>query len=366
MDKVCRNKKCIIILYLFLQLLITFQNARALGNWYVFGDSLSDNGNIPRLTGVLLPPAPYYQNKFSNGPVWAEDFPRIAHFKFKPSNDYAVGGAFTGPITAKGLNGKANIYNNLENTGWSSFKPFFVTPQLPSFLTEIQSFAINQKKFKPNDLIGIWIGANNFFVAAKQSIAFEKTIFTNNPSYAINAGIEPNLLYRMYFLYMQTKDFNTAIGLLIWSTAQTAVSQTVYGVRELLKLGAKHIIILNLPPIQDTPALIQSGFKAQALASIYVELYYLQQMIDSIKNQTKSKILILNTSLMFEKLISNPKAYGIINTYSEGMKACLNGKPYYSHYLFWDGVHPTAYTQEIIAHFVSKKVKTFYPYKSNS
>jgi phospholipase/lecithinase/hemolysin len=257
------------------------------------------------------------------------------------------------------------MFNNLENTYWSSFKPFFVTPQLPSFLTEIQSFAASQKKFKPHDIIGIWIGANNFFVVAKQSLAFEKTIFTNNSSYAINAGIVPNLLYRMYFLYLQTKDFNNAVGLLVWSAAQTAVSQTVYGVRELLKLGAKHIVILNLPPIQDTPALIQSGFQAQALASVYVELYniYLQQMIDIIKNQTKSKILILNTSLMFKKLISNPKAYGIVNTYAQVMKACLDDKLSYSHYLFWDGLHPTAYTQEIIAQFVSKKVKTFYFHK---
>ena len=39
---------------------------------YVFGDSLSDNGNVLALTGGLYPPAPYFQGQFSNGPVAVE------------------------------------------------------------------------------------------------------------------------------------------------------------------------------------------------------------------------------------------------------------------------------------------------------
>jgi phospholipase/lecithinase/hemolysin len=47
------------------------------GNFYVFGDSLVDNGNTPKLTGIDYPPPPYYENRFSNGPVWAEYFPGL-------------------------------------------------------------------------------------------------------------------------------------------------------------------------------------------------------------------------------------------------------------------------------------------------
>ncbi|OYV66503.1 MAG: hypothetical protein B7X09_03565, partial [Acidiphilium sp. 21-66-27] len=71
--------------------------AQAPGSLYVFGDSLSDNGNIPRLTGVPYPPPPYVGYRFSNGPVWAEYLPGLTGLNFKPSNDYAVGGAFAGP-----------------------------------------------------------------------------------------------------------------------------------------------------------------------------------------------------------------------------------------------------------------------------
>jgi outer membrane lipase/esterase len=80
------------------------------GNLYVFGDSLVDNGNIPKLSGVDYPPPPYYQNRFSNGPVWPEYFPGLTGLGFTASNDYGVGGAFAGPLNIGGT-----TYDNLEN-----------------------------------------------------------------------------------------------------------------------------------------------------------------------------------------------------------------------------------------------------------
>ena len=40
---------------------------------YVFGDSLSDVGNVYLATGGIEPASPYVDGQFSNGPVWAQD-----------------------------------------------------------------------------------------------------------------------------------------------------------------------------------------------------------------------------------------------------------------------------------------------------
>ncbi len=57
----------------------------------VFGDSLSDNGNYFALTGGQYPPSPpYYQGRFSNGPVWPEVTADLADV---PLKDFAYGGA---------------------------------------------------------------------------------------------------------------------------------------------------------------------------------------------------------------------------------------------------------------------------------
>ena len=54
----------------------------------VFGDSLSDNGNLFRLTGE--PPPPYWEGRFSNGPTYAE---QLAQQLGARLDDLAFGGA---------------------------------------------------------------------------------------------------------------------------------------------------------------------------------------------------------------------------------------------------------------------------------
>ncbi|KAJ3415170.1 hypothetical protein HDV05_005450 [Chytridiales sp. JEL 0842] len=54
-------------------------------------DSFSDNGNVYRLTRNSIPPSPpYWEGRFSNGPVWVEAL--ATALKSTPSN-YAFGGA---------------------------------------------------------------------------------------------------------------------------------------------------------------------------------------------------------------------------------------------------------------------------------
>jgi len=65
---------------------------------YVFGDSYCDVGNIYAATDGAVPPAPYYNGRFSDGPIWLD---HVAGFLGVPltasllgGTDYAFGGAW--------------------------------------------------------------------------------------------------------------------------------------------------------------------------------------------------------------------------------------------------------------------------------
>src|ERR1035438_1848931 len=65
---------------------------------YVFGDSYCDVGNIFAATGGAVPAAPYYNGRFSDGPIWLD---HVAGFLGVPltaalagGTDYAFGGAW--------------------------------------------------------------------------------------------------------------------------------------------------------------------------------------------------------------------------------------------------------------------------------
>ncbi|MES2354902.1 MAG: SGNH/GDSL hydrolase family protein [Pseudomonadota bacterium] len=65
----------------------------------IFGDSISDTGNLFASTG--FPPPPYFNGQFSNGPVWASAFSQHFGSSGAPlsqgGSNYAFAGATTGP-----------------------------------------------------------------------------------------------------------------------------------------------------------------------------------------------------------------------------------------------------------------------------
>jgi phospholipase/lecithinase/hemolysin len=71
--------------------------AHAYDSIVVFGDSYNDVGNIYTATGGLYPPAPYYEGRFSNGPIWLDHIAADWGLTLKPSllggTDFATGGA---------------------------------------------------------------------------------------------------------------------------------------------------------------------------------------------------------------------------------------------------------------------------------
>lgn len=112
-------------------------SAQTIRGFTVFGDSLSDNGNAFRATNGLFPPSPpYFNGRFTNGPVWIEDLAASLNLTTTTAN-FAFGGATSGTT----------------NTS---------VPFLPGVTTEVNSFLQTSPRLSPDRAFVIWAGANDY------------------------------------------------------------------------------------------------------------------------------------------------------------------------------------------------------------
>ncbi|MFQ4144389.1 SGNH/GDSL hydrolase family protein [Chlorogloeopsis sp. ULAP02] len=105
---------------------------------YIFGDSLTDVGNIFNTTGGIIPPSPtYFNGRFSNGSVWVEYLTSNLRLGFNPNTNFAFGGATT------------------------SFKNLLV-PGLPGLQQQINRFRAANPSTYQNSLYILWAGLNDY------------------------------------------------------------------------------------------------------------------------------------------------------------------------------------------------------------
>ena len=101
MSRFLRNAAAAALVVAALGACATTASAQSYTRLVVFGDSLSDNGNLYAVTGGTQPLSPpYYQGRFSNGPVFTEllGFNAGRYTAGAPvtgSVNYAFGGART-------------------------------------------------------------------------------------------------------------------------------------------------------------------------------------------------------------------------------------------------------------------------------
>jgi outer membrane lipase/esterase len=120
------------------------------GQYYGFGDSLTDNGRVLRETGynpsavvgpLLFGGPGFYENgQWSNLPGFFELVPAKIGVPYVPQNDFAVGGAASVHQAPNAL-----------------LSPLF-SWGLPD---QIDTFVARGGHFAPNDLINLWIGTND-------------------------------------------------------------------------------------------------------------------------------------------------------------------------------------------------------------
>ena len=99
-------------------------------NIYVFGDSYCDVGNIFVATGGAEPAAPYFNGRFSNGPIWLDHVAGFLGVPMKASllggTNYAFGGAWvTAPQSIPGgtIPSVPRTGSNVPRSAWRQSRP---------------------------------------------------------------------------------------------------------------------------------------------------------------------------------------------------------------------------------------------------
>lgn len=274
---------------------------------YVFGDSLSDTGNVSLATAGMLPVSPPYADRsFSNGPIWAQD---LAHTLGLPTlqpslaggTDFAYGGAHTG------------------QTPLHTQNPTDLASQYAQFLAQVPSP-------QPGALYAVWIGANDVLGIAN------------------NASLTPE---------QQQTD------------VAAAVNDEMAVINGLVLHGAQNLLVLNVPDLGLTPYEAQHGPLAQQTASVLSALYD-TELSAALQPLEKSAGLHVDLGDIFTALNqveADPAAYGFTDVtapvwtgnLTDPRSGTLNASgPAQNQFLFFDSLHPTAQAHSLLADGIAK------------
>ena len=260
------------------------------------GDSLSDTGNFHEATGGAYPPAPYYDGRFCNGPVWNEYLAGKLGMELDPDRQFALGGSMTG------------------NLNYNSSPPSFI---LPGFEQQVDGVLAwnGRRKVDPRALYTIWIGANDFFGWLASG--------SSDPSAMIGEG----------------------------------VANTVEGIADLSAAGARYFVVINLPDLGKTPTATGLGPFVSGLLSSLCATYndLLEEQLDLLDDDRRLHIVRVDAFALINDMVTNPASYGFTNVTQQAVQGWPAADP--DEYLFWDGVHPTTAAHEAVAEEVHEQLR---------
>jgi len=277
----------------------TAASAQSYNRLVVFGDSLSDNGNLYAVTFGTQPLSPpYYQGRFSNGPVFTEllGFSAgrfTAGAPVSGSVNYAFGGARTDNAASP-----------------------------PGMRNQLLAYTSAGGTFGANDLVSVLGGANNIFQAFPGAAGNPATAQATMQAVAVGAAADINFIV------------NSVAG-----------------------AGAGTILVTNLPRLGITPQFSATnplvGPAGSALADYSGTTFnsaLSAGLFGVAAANPNSNIILMDLYKISDPLAGNPGLFGLTNA----KDACFNqitlavcSNP--DSYLYWDSVHPTAAGHRLIA-----------------
>lgn len=322
--------KYIALLLLLLSQSCLALNIHHLSNVYIFGDSLSDAGYLDNSRNFLPKgKRPTFTN--IDGHEWGYYLCRALNLAFAPNN-------LNPPKNNKWVSGKL-VGNNYAaggsraaiDTSGFGYKDLYNPPALQ---WQINQFLLqHNNRASPTALYIIWSGANDMFKPVLEKHAFG-TI----------ASIDH---------------------------ATNIIAQQII---RLQKAGAKYIVVINMPPMGDSP-MLNDSFISRTIGNMVTD-YFNTRLVRTLGEYHLNNIPIFNANSLFKHIYNQVKDYGIyrynnLTITNVTDSACL---PHHymanhtnmaincvaprfidvKHYMFADLVHPTDTAHQILASHLLK------------
>jgi phospholipase/lecithinase/hemolysin len=282
---------------------------------YVFGDSLSDTGNLFAITSaahaqnpavpVAPPSPPYFQGRLSNGPVAVEYLAANLGLSAAPAIAGGTNFAQAGATTGLGNTADGGTTSSVGVLGLQG-----VLSQVGAYLSKL-----NGQSADPSALYVVWGGPNDFFDGF------------GNPAFDPNAAIA------------------------------TAIANLLASVVSLENAGARHLLVPNLPDLGRVPRAIEAGAGvasgATALSLAFNNALAVQ--LANLQGAPRAEIVPFDILGTFSNVFANPAQFGFSNASdrcltSGGVCADPGGN------VFWDDIHPTTGAHRLIGEGFSAAV----------
>lgn len=261
-------------------------------SFLAFGDSLTDPGNLYALTGDTLPASPpYFDGRFSNGPVWAE------HVAAR----FAAAGLFTGNFAFGGAKAVPDAVDPI--------------PDLPQQLA-VAASVVPPAALGARPLVSFWFGANDIFTELDQ------------PTSSLSSVI---------------------------AVAQAAADAVGLGALNVALGGVTDMILFNLPDLGQTPryALFDTANASLATAATEAFNARLAGNILGLRG-IGTRVIEVDVASLFDALIDDPTQFGLTDaTLPCLVPAASLCTPQQSlDRAFFDSVHPNLVVHQVIGQTV--------------
>jgi len=282
---------------------------------YVFGDSLSDTGNVfnaSQATGTVFPPI-YFNGRFSNGPNWVDYL--AEDLKLSPT-----------PVTALGLGIPSSQGINFAFGGATTGLDNTIDPRLPGLQQQVGLFTQlvpATQAANPDALYVLWAGANDY-------LPTESTAFT---------------------------PFNTP---------ETTIGNLSFALSTLAAVGAKNFLVVNLPDLGELPRTNKTPNSSNLNTLTSLHNTSLTATINALRSTAGSDLNInqVDVNSLFSDAISNPDKYGFTNVTDaciNNLTCVLGNQSEQNKFLFWDFVHPTTAVHKQIGELAYKVLQSSTP-----